>query len=130
MKLLRTINKLNDLAQHWHDVLTCSINMLNRHIGAMDGGFPCTEMPGDQVNQADYYSGHYQAYGLNVQAFFDLNLLFVRARRALYIPLKNKGGYGGKLITVKIPQMKRLRTKYIITYFLFTKVPYLPNLSR
>mgnify|MGYP000938470909 CR=1 FL=1 len=35
----------------------------------------------------------------------------IRARRALYIPLKNKGGYGGKLITVKIPQMKRLRTK-------------------
>ncbi len=27
------------------------------------------------------------------------------------IPLKNKGGYGGKLITVKIPQMKGLRTK-------------------
>ena len=35
----------------------------------------------------------------------------IRARRALYIPRKNKGGYGGKLITVKIPQMKRLRTK-------------------
>ncbi len=46
MKLLRTINKLNDLAQHWRDVSTCQINMLNRHIGAMDGGFPCTEMPG------------------------------------------------------------------------------------
>ena len=27
------------------------------------------------------------------------------------IPLKNKGGYGGKMITVKIPQMKGLRTK-------------------
>ncbi len=77
VKLPRTINKLNDLAQHWHDVSTCLINMVNGHIGAMDGWFPCTEMPGDQMNQVDYYSGHYQAYGLNVQAICDPNLLLI-----------------------------------------------------
>ena len=70
------MTKLNELAQRWRDVSTCPIKMLNGHIGAMDGWFPRTEMPGDQVNQTDYYSGHYQAYGLNVQAMCDPNLLF------------------------------------------------------
>jgi hypothetical protein len=68
VKLPRAIDNLNDLAQHWHDVSTYPINMLNGHIGAMDGWFPCTEMPGDQVNQADYYSSHYQAYGTQCSA--------------------------------------------------------------
>jgi hypothetical protein len=77
VKLPRTINELNDLAQSWCDVSTCPINMLNGHIGAMDGWFPCTEMPGNQVNQADHYSEHYQAYGLNGQAICDPNLLFI-----------------------------------------------------
>ena len=70
------MTKLNELAQRWRDVSSCPIKMLNGHIGAMDGWFPRTEMPGDQVNQTDYYSGHYQAYGLNVQAMCDPNLLF------------------------------------------------------
>ena len=37
-------------------------------------GFP--ELKGDQVNQTDYFSRHYQAYGLNVQAMCDPDLLF------------------------------------------------------
>jgi hypothetical protein len=48
------MTKLNELAQRWRDVSTCPINMLNGNIGAMDGWFPRTEMPGDQVNQTDY----------------------------------------------------------------------------
>ena len=76
VRLPRSIDELNELAQHWHDVSTCPINMLNGHIGAIDGWFPQTEMSGDQVNQTDYYSGHYQAYGLNVEAMCDPNLLF------------------------------------------------------
>ena len=76
VRLPRGIDELNELPQRWRDVSTCPISMLNGHIGAMDGWFPRTEMPGDQVNQTDYFSGHYQAYGLNVQAMCDPDLLF------------------------------------------------------
>jgi len=37
VRLPRTADELNDIAQHWRDVSTCPINMLNGHIGAMDG---------------------------------------------------------------------------------------------
>ena len=53
--------------------------------GTMDGWFPRTEMPGNQVNQTDYFSGHYQAFGLNVQAMCDPDLLF------LYIAVASPG---------------------------------------
>jgi hypothetical protein len=45
-------------------------------IGAIDGWLACTEKPFDVTNQTDYYSGHYQCYGLNVQAMCDPNLNF------------------------------------------------------
>ena len=34
-------------------------------------------MPGDVTNQTDYFSGHYQCYGLNIQAMCDPNLIFL-----------------------------------------------------
>ena len=34
-------------------------------------------MPRGVSNQADYFSGHYQAYGLNIQAMCDPDLLFL-----------------------------------------------------
>jgi hypothetical protein len=71
VELPRSDSELNEVAQRWRDVLTCPINMLNVHIGAIDGWFIQTEMPHDQTNQADYCSGHYQSYGLNVQAICD-----------------------------------------------------------
>jgi hypothetical protein len=77
VRLPRTADELNDITQCWRYVSTCPINMLEGHLGAMDGWFPCTEMHFDQVNQADYFSGHYQAYGLNVQAMCDADLLFI-----------------------------------------------------
>jgi len=47
------------------------------HIGAIDGWFPRTEMPRGVSNQADYFSGHYAAYGLNIQAMCDPDLVFM-----------------------------------------------------
>jgi hypothetical protein len=35
------------------------------------------EMPRGVSNQANYYSRHYQAYGLNIQAMCDLDLIFM-----------------------------------------------------
>jgi hypothetical protein len=60
--------KLRDLAQRWLDVSTCPQGLYWGHIGAIDGGVS---------NQADYFSGHYVAYGLNIQAMCDPDLLFM-----------------------------------------------------
>ncbi len=68
---------LRDLAQRWLDVLTCPQELYWGHIGAVDGWFPWTEMPHGVSNQANYYSGHYQAYGLNIQAMCDPELVFM-----------------------------------------------------
>ena len=69
--------KLRDLAQRWLDVSTCPQGLYWGHIGAIDGWFPRTEMPRGVSNQADYFSGHYVAYGLNIQAMCDPDLLFM-----------------------------------------------------
>ena len=46
-------------------------------IGAIDGWLCCTNMPMDVINSADYFSGHYNRYGFNVQAICDANLRFI-----------------------------------------------------
>jgi hypothetical protein len=77
LRLPREDSELEGLAQCWSDVLTCPFGLMHGHLGAIDGWFPRTEMPRDQTNQADYFSGHYQAYGLNVQAMCDPDLIFL-----------------------------------------------------
>ena len=74
IKLPRGEDELRDLAQRWLDVSTCPQQLFWGHIGAIDGWFPRTEMPRGVSNQADYFSGHYQAYGLNIQAMCDPDL--------------------------------------------------------
>jgi hypothetical protein len=68
---------LRDLAQRWLDVLTCPQGLYWGHIGAVNGWLPWTEMPCGVSNQANFYSGHYQAYGLNIQAMCDPDLVFM-----------------------------------------------------
>ena len=72
-------DELRDLAQRWLDVSTCPHGLFWGHICAIDGWFPRTEMPRGVPNQADFFSQHYKAYGLNiqVQAMCDTNLLFL-----------------------------------------------------
>jgi hypothetical protein len=77
IKLPRGGDELRDLVQRWLDVSTCPQHLFWGHIGAIDGWFPRTEMPRGVSNQADYFSGHYQAYGLNIQAMCDPDLLFL-----------------------------------------------------
>ena len=85
IKLPRGEDELRDLAQRWLDVSTCPQHLFWGHIGAIDGWFPRTEMPRGVSNQADYFSGHYQAYGLNIQAMCDPDLLF------LYVAVADPG---------------------------------------
>jgi len=69
---------LHDLAERWENRST-AFGLMNNHLGALDGWLPRTEMPRDVSNQTDYFSGHYQCYGLNVQAMCgpDLEFLYV-----------------------------------------------------
>ncbi len=68
---------LRDLAQRGSDVLTCPKELYWGHIGAINGWLPWTEKPHGVSNQANYYSRHYQAYGLNIQAMCDPDLVFM-----------------------------------------------------
>ena len=66
---------LRNLAQAWSSVST-AFDLFNYNLGCLDGWLPFTEAP-DVPNAADYFSGHYQSYGLNVQALCDPDLLFL-----------------------------------------------------
>ena len=67
---------LNDLSHRWNSVST-AYNLFPHHLGALDGWLPRTEKPRDVTNKSDYFSGHYQCYGLNVQAMCDPDLVFL-----------------------------------------------------
>ena len=70
------IEALNDLAQRWANVST-AFGLMYGHIAALDGWIPRTEKPRGVSNSADYFSGHYQMFGLNIQAMCDPDLLFL-----------------------------------------------------
>ena len=72
----KNMAELNHLAGRWADVSTV-YGLMNGHLAAMDGWAPRTEMPRNEPNQADYYSGHYQMYSLNIQAMCDPDLIFL-----------------------------------------------------
>ena len=57
--------------------LSSANGILRGHIGPLDGWFVITDMPFDVPHQIDYRSGHYQRYGLNVQAICDAYLRFI-----------------------------------------------------
>ena len=69
---------LNDLSHRWNSVST-AYNLFPHHLGALDGWLPRTEKPRDVTNKSDYFSGHYQCYGLNVQAMCDPKTNDIRA---------------------------------------------------
>ncbi len=60
------IDELHELAVKWQEVLTA--------FGLLNGFW---ERPLGVDNPADYYSGHYQCYGIIVQVTCDPNLLFL-----------------------------------------------------
>lgn len=70
------LDELHKLATKWQEVST-AFGLLNGFLGAIYGWLPRTKRPSRVDNPADYFSGHYQCYGLNVQAMCDPNLLFL-----------------------------------------------------
>ena len=58
------------------DSLSSAYGIFEGTVGAIDGWLCCTETP-SVFGATDYFSGHYQRYGLNVQAMCDANLRFI-----------------------------------------------------
>jgi len=67
---------LGELAQRWSNVSDAP-GLLEYNLGCIDGWLPRTEMPRNVYNQTDYFSGHYQCFGLNVQGLCDSDLIFL-----------------------------------------------------
>ena len=74
--LPRTKVEKTKMANEWK-ILSSSSGVLDGHLGPLDGWLCITEMPWDVHNPVDYRSGHYQRYGLNVQAMCDANLRII-----------------------------------------------------
>ena len=55
------------------------------HLSPLDGWICTTQKPWDVPNPSDYRRGHYQRFGLNVQAMWDANL------RVIYMSVAGPG---------------------------------------
>ena len=71
-----SIVELDNMAKRWSMTSTKYL-LLDGFLGALDGWLPRTEKPRGVTNQSDYFSGHYQCFGLNVQAMCDPDLVFM-----------------------------------------------------
>ena len=54
-----------------------SFSTMDGHLGPLDGWLCITNKPWDVANPVDYFSGHYQRFGLNVQAMCDAHLRII-----------------------------------------------------
>ena len=75
IKIPTTTEDLKKSADDW-DKLSGAFGIYYGVVGAIDGWLACIEKP-TISNATDYYSGHYQCFGLNIQAVCDSNLRFI-----------------------------------------------------
>ena len=71
-----TCLELEKLADGWN-LLSTANGVFYGAVRAIDGWLVTIEKPSYVPNPADYFSGHYQRYGINVQAVCDSNLRFI-----------------------------------------------------
>ena len=71
---LPSYDELPRVSEEWSDIST-AFDLFKHNVGAVDGWLPFITSP-SVPNQADYFSGHYQTHGLNVQAMCRPDLTF------------------------------------------------------
>lgn len=78
INLPTTTSAKQSLADEFSSLSTAD-GLFHGVIGALDGWLCCTTQPIDTdiINKRDYFSGHYQKFGLNVQAMCDARLRFI-----------------------------------------------------
>ena len=80
-------------------------------LGAIDGWLCTTEKPEDVHNPGDYFSGHYQKFGLNVQAMCDANLQFT------YLSVSATGGTNNSRAFCKLYHLQKWLSSLADGYF-------------
>ena len=75
-RLPKTKEECVKLAEEWNELSGAYINFYGV-LGAIDGWLACTDKPFDQDCPLDFFSRHYQRFGLNVQAMCDSHLRFI-----------------------------------------------------
>ena len=73
------------VADEWND-RSNAFGLYYGYLAAIDGWLCTIEQPWDVGNPADFFSRHYQKFGINVQAMCDANL------RITYISVAGNGG--------------------------------------
>lgn len=78
IRLPSSIDQLQQLSNQFDEISTAD-HLFNGCVGAIDGYLCFTIQPIDPdiQNKRDYYSGHYQTFGLNIQAICDDKLHFL-----------------------------------------------------
>jgi hypothetical protein len=89
-----------------------SFQILDGFLGAIDGWLCCMNKPSDVDNPGDYFSGHYQRFGLNVQAVCDANLIFIYVSVAA--PGKTNDQRAFNRLTKFITWLKELPQEYFL----------------
>ena len=74
--LPRTPEAISNLANEWNKC-SSSFGVMYGHLAPIDGWLCTTQKPNDVPNPTEYRSGHYQRFGLNVQAMCDPNLRII-----------------------------------------------------
>ena len=76
IRLPQTSEELQQLANGFSSI-SSSDGLFDGCVGAIDGWLCSTIQPPDVINKRDYFSGHYQCFGLNIQAVCDHKLRFI-----------------------------------------------------
>lgn len=76
IRLPQTLDEFKVLA-HGFSSISGSDGLFDGCIGAIDGWLCQTVQPRDVQNKRDFFSGHYQCFGLNIQAICNHKLRFI-----------------------------------------------------
>ena len=113
IKLPLTSDELKNHVDQW-DNLSSAFGLFHGVVGAIDGWLACTNKPSsrDVTNQTDFFSGHYQRYGLNVQAVCDSNLRFI------YLSINSPGKTNDAIAFQRCDSLQEWLDKLPEQYFL------------
>ena len=99
------------MAKEWQ-MRSRAYNIYYGMLGAIDGMLCTTERPSDVPHPSAYFSGHYQRYGINVQAMCDANLRFT------YLSIAGPGGKNDARVFRRLLRLRRWLSNLKAGYFI------------
>lgn len=123
IKLPETTEELKNAADGWHK-LSSAGGFFYGVVGCIDGWL-CTHNRPKVDNGLDYFSGHYQCFGSNVQAICDANLRFIYVSFAA--PGKTNDVQAFRKLGSLHHWQRRINIAYDAKYFLLGDNAYVLN---